>query len=304
MSKVIFTQEALRERRRKPWKKTWNNHAIDAIIARLKPELFWDYNDGFSKEQILQVVNEGEDALDEIRFELQGLNLDQIDELKASAIEEGLADMRRRGVVSEATERRYRQRAEERVFVNENLDDLMRSCTGLYFTVCVTPEIYYQAWYGVADQEEVDNICRWCEILNVNPAHLQPLMRDGVDLAFPTIPERDGQEYVSIQELLGVFRETTGGGEMVFLCTLDLKDLVNDLDGYREGPLRIRKGALMTINNYGTGNTSCGDAPLLKDLVLPKGGYRLRYDAALSYGVQSVCDMTPKPWKCGVIEPA
>lgn len=312
------TKKTSAERRANRFKYNWTNQDLEREVAKLDDtvELYWHYNDELGRDEIAKIVDDGQEGLDEVYQELESLNCEELWRLQDSAIESALESMRMRGEVSAKTERRFRALIEEsgKLLIDVNLKGLAK-CTGAgRFTVLLKePEIAFQAWRGVRSKREVDDLCALCAILNVNPAHLQPLVTadnddrpsyDPEPVVFPNHPERDGQEYVALKDFLSEIGEVTYGGGLVFMFALDLVDLIKDPDAYRNGPLKIRAGTLGLIYEYCNGAGSTAEMPLKKDLILPAGSYVLSYDSARRYGLQSCYGFTGEPWKQGSVEPA
>lgn len=311
------TKKTSAERRANRFKYNWTNQDLAAEVAKLDDtvELYWDYRDELSREDVAKIAENGWEGVDEVRDELESRNMEEIWRLQEAAIERALESMRKRGEVSCKTERRFRAQIEEsdKLLTDGNLKGLARGNRGGRFTVMLhEPEISFQAWRGVQSKGQVDELCALCAILNVNPVHLQPLVvadndnrpsYDPEPVVFPDHPERDGNEYVNLKDFLSEINEVSYGGHLVFMFALDVADLVENPDAYRNGPLKICKGTLGLIYEYCNGAGSTAEMPLVKDLILPAGSYDFRYDDGRRWGLQACYAFTAEPWRQGSVEP-
>jgi hypothetical protein len=152
-----------------------------------------------------------------------------------------------------------------------------------------------EGWRGIRELEEVEGIC---ELLNISPHHLQALVAVE-ELVLPEIPERAGNECVSPQGLRDIFLNSTHGGRVAFLVSLDLQDWA-DLEDREACGLRVKAGTNVCIHDYCNGATG-GETDLIRDVILPAGSYTLDYDRNKQRGIQACCGLTVSAWS-GEIE--
>lgn len=297
--------------------KKWSDEALQAEVDKLDDEvkLYWHYNSEFSAEDVATIFEKGLEGLDEVSMSLEDMNFEEFDRMKEEAIKERLTAMRLVRKVRRSDEKRFREMVDDsdKLLADVNLKDLARNSGSARCVVIVNePEISFQAWRGVESKHQVDELCEMCTLLNVNPKSLQAFVTcdnnnrpsyDPEPAIFPDNPEREGQEYVTVDSVAATLDETSYGGQLVFMCKLPLVDLIEDPEGYTKKSLKIRKGTLGLIYCFMNGAGSCEDMELLKDLTLPVGIFELKLDSALRYGLQSCYGFTDQPWKQGSIEP-
>ena len=297
-------------------KHRWTRKAIQAEVDKLDDEIqiYWDRNDELSKGDITRILENGLEGLDEVAEELTGMSRDYFWEREKEAIDAALDAMEDISPVSEKTKAAFLEMVidSNKLLHNTDIKGLARNTGGAYFVVIVNePEILFQAWRGVQSKGQVDELCELCTLLNVNPAPLQELVTcdndnrpsyDPEPAVFPDHPERDGQEYVSLASLKSVLNETMYGGQLVFMLKMDVRDLIDNPDAYRSGPLTVKAGTLGVMYEYCNGAGSCDDMELLKDLTLPAGSFSFELDASRKWGLQSCYGFTDAPWKQGSVE--
>jgi hypothetical protein len=257
--------------------------------------LSWDRGAGLSASQVDQVLQPN--GLDTLSEELHNLNFDGFWQQRNDKANELLKDQ---GLDSEHplwdVLRDYAlEEMNELLFDDTNIKDLMRGTSAWGFTLRPNDvETWMQGWSGIRELEDIESIC---ELLNVSPHHLQELVAcEGLFL--PEIPERNGNEYIEPKQLYSVFAESIGGGQLVFLLSLDLEAWVFDGDqqAAETRGVIVKAGTPVTIHDYCNGATSCGDGTLIKDLTLLPGSYVLDYDRQKKYGIQSCCGLTVEAW--------
>lgn len=105
---------------------------IISEIEKNQPEMYWDYNDGLSKENIEKIFSE-ENGLNELENELWELNIDYICDLEAERCKELISEFEERineelGTEdSEEWEEEFRDFAREYICVDMDLKGLMRN---------------------------------------------------------------------------------------------------------------------------------------------------------------------------------
>ena len=289
----------------------WTNRDLDREVARLDDaRIYWNYNDELDSDSIAKMVEHGPDAVDEVSMELLDLNWEGLSELREGIVDAHLDEMRRcHGRVSESTERRFRRRCEAagRPFEDADLAGLARNHRGLRFTATFLNEsegTSFEAWRGIRYADVAKELTEFCDLLNINPSRMSPLMDEDMELApLPDIPERDGEEYVGVTEWLDELNNVSYGGGLTFMFTIDLADFLANPDGYRKGPLRLAKGTPCLIFDSCNGSGSQAEAYLRKPLDLAAGSYRLDYDDARRHSMQSVYGFTAAAWKAGSVTP-
>lgn len=275
--------------------------AVDAAIQhmvdkKVSNELYWDYRcDGLDEKQI-QSVLEDPDGLDEIENELLDMNWECLADQRKDMADGIIRDLSLGDdhPCLEFLEQYAWDAMEEKIYDDVNIGDLISRTSAWGFTIQVEgAETQMQGWQGIRDLEEVERIC---EVLNVSPHHLQDLVTEE-GLILPTIPEREGEECIPIQDLKDIYINSIYGGVLCFMITLDLQAwaLNGDKELAEEHGLVIEKGTRVVIHDYLNGATG-GEGLLSKDLTLTPGTFTMGYDRARNYGIQSCCGYTREAW--------
>lgn len=297
--------------------KRWSDEALQAEVDKLdnEVELYWHYDSEFSKEDVAAIFEKGLEGLDEVSMSLEDLNQEEFWRMKEEAIKERLTAMRLVQKVRRSDETRFREMVDDsdKLLSNVNLKDLARNSGSARCVVIVNePEISFQAWRGVESKGQVDELCELCALLNVNPKKLQSFVTcdndnrptyDPEPAIFPDHPEREGQEYVTVDSVAATLNETSYGGQLVFMFKLPVSDLVAKPEAFAKGGITIHKDTLGLIFCFMNGAGSCEDMKLLKDLTLPAGSFEVKLDASIRYGLQSCYGFTDPPWKQGSVTP-
>lgn len=287
-------------------KHNWTNQDLLAEVKKLPDnvELCWNYSDELNPEQIQTVFEGGIVGLYVVEMQLLDLNWEQLADMGDEALEGQLDSMRERGKVSAKCERRFRALAEsyDRPGHAANARGLCRRTDARTAVTMNRERTHFEAWRGVCDQETVESLTLMCDTLNINPAALQPLVVDE-GLEFPDWPDREGHEFVNVDDFITELDNTTSGGELTFPCAIPLTHLIDDREAYTAGPLVVRKGTPVMVFDSFNGSGSPGDAVLLHDLVLPAGSARLIYDDTRRYGMQKTYGFTGKFWRMGCVQP-
>lgn len=295
----------------------WTDKALKAEVAKLGDtvEIYWGYRDELGTEDVVKILEQGQTGVDEVEHELISYNFDSLCESRGCEIDTHLACMRRHHSVSPAAEQRFRDlvKDSDKLLFDANLKDLTRRTTANFLVMLPEPHSDYQAYRGVESAHQVEVFCKWFELLNVNPAHFQTWVTadnenrpsyDKEPVIFPEHPERDGNEFVLLEQVHDIMNETNYGGQMVFMVNLTVWDLIEHIEAFKRGPIVVKKGTwcfpFCTMNGAGP----CAEMILQKDLTLPAGSFELRLDSKLRYGVQSCYGFTGDVWKAGSIAPA
>ncbi len=294
------------------WTKKLMQEEVDKLDAEI--EIYWDYRDELGSDAIAKIVNKGEEGLDEVIQELTDHNCDYHFQQKNDAIETALESMRKVAPVSEAAEQRFKDLVDEsdKLLMDVNIKDLARRSRAYFVVIVNDTETCYQAYRGVESKGQVDELCKIFDLLNLNPSRFQKWVTadnearpsyDPEPVIFPDKPERDGHEFVTVEDMDSVMNETPYGGQFLFMVELCVGDIIKDAEGYTKGPLRVHKGTWGFPYCFMNGAGPCAEVKLTQDLVLPAGSYTLRLDADLRHGVQSCYGFTAEPWRAGNVTP-
>jgi hypothetical protein len=292
----------------------WTKKALQAEVDKLddEVEIYWDYRDELSNDDIKKILDQGLEGADEVEMELTHLNMEYLDDARDRAIDEQLASMRKRHPVSDAAEARFRELVEQsdKLLSSADLKGLAGRTEADFVIVINEPELEYEAYRGVQSNSQVDDLCVMFKVLNVNPAHFQKWVTadndnrpsyDPEPVVFPNHPERDGHEHVKLDEVHDVMNETNYGGQLLFMVRMKVSDLLKEIEAFKAGPIRVHAGTYCFPYCFANGAGPCAEMILQKDLDLAAGSFTIYLDAARRYGVQSCYGFTAKPWKAGNI---
>jgi hypothetical protein len=278
----------------------------EELKARIEKEgpnkIDWDYNSEIDKTDLKEIL-EADEGLETFQESLLRNNdelLFQQREATLKEILEGFGERPIEGLDPEASDHEklehIREISEEIMFDCANIQKLAKHSRRGYFTIRAGEPTTFQSCQGIRYLEDVAEICT---ILNISPHKLQSLVPESVDLVLPHIPERDGQEYVDSTEWARVLNETMYGGEIVFLCGMQVEHVLENLEAFKKGSITVHKGTRVMMNDYLNGCASMEDTPLLKDITFAPGTASLYLDSADSCGVQECLNATEKIWKPG-----
>ncbi len=294
-------------------KHRWTIKQLGAVIDELDDEvkIYWDYRDELDGGSIEKIIDQGLEGVDEVEQELIDINLELLSRSREQAIEEALSSMKLIAPVSKAAEKRLREMVDDsdKLRFSANLKGLAGRSEVECVVIMNSPEYFdYASHYGIRCMDQVEQLCQILDLLNVNPAHMQRwVLEDYEDPArtptFPSRPERDGQEFVDIGELHTVMNEINHGGQLTFLVSMRLSDLLEDVESIKKGPIRVKAGTWCFPYCFGLGSGPCAEMILTRDLILEAGSYDFRLDSALHHGVQSCYGFTSIPWRAGSITP-
>jgi hypothetical protein len=297
-----------------PKRHRWTNKALQAEVDKLddEVEIYWDYRDELGEDDIVLILDKGLEGVDEVEMELTHLNDENLNEARDREIDQQLEYMRKRHPVSESAEKRFREMVDEsdKLQFSAALKDLARRTEADFVVILEEPEMDYQAYRGVQTTSQVADFCKLFELLNVNPEHFQKWVTADNDdrpsydpdpVIFPSHPERDGHEFVTLEHVHDIMNETNYGGRLMFMVRLKVSDLIEEIDAFKAGPIKVHKGTYCfpycTMNGAGP----CAEMILQKDLILPAGSFTIRLDSKMHYGIQSCYGFTAEPWKAGHI---
>ena len=277
--------------------RNWTDDELKLQLSELSDTvgLYWDRGDGLSKEQIRDIVNEGVGAVETITVRLLDLNYDYLSEQADGEINAALANMRKKKDVTEADETAFRELVcdSDKLAHDANIDDLINS-SSFHAVIKLSTGDLGDCSRGITSEEQVEAVVAMCAALNVNPSVLSEMSQ----LELPDHPERDGNEHVEPEQVVAMLEETYYGGQLCFLATLDVADMLEHREQLINGPITIRKGTYCFPYDHFNGAGPGPDARLNKDIVL-EGGYRLRNDSDDSYGIQSCYGLSEGAWRAG-----
>jgi hypothetical protein len=292
----------------------WTKKALQAEVDKLddEVELYWDYRDELGNDDIEKILDQGQEGADEVEMCLIELNWENLQDSRGRAIDEQLASMRKRHPVPTAAEERFRKMVEEsdKLQSSADLKGLAGRTEADFVVILKEPELEYEAYRGVRSKYQVDDFCKMFELLNVNPSHFQKWVTADNDnlpsyapdpVIFPDHPERDGHEYVPLDQVHDIMNETNYGGQLLFMVRMKVSDLLENIEAFKAGPIKVHTGTYCFPYCFGNGAGPCAEMILQKDLVLPAGSFSIALDASRRYGVQSCYGFTAQPWEAGHI---
>lgn len=279
---------------------------IEEVLKKHPARIEWDYRDTLQNETLDDIVSRGQEALTEFEMEITEENGEQIDSALWETYTHVLAELEKDGertfekLEPDADEdeklTHIQKIGEEEHSIDHNVERLGKNRGRSYFTYRMGEGSTFQAFRGIHAYEEVKETC---DILNVSPHHLQDMVSpEEPELILPTIPEREGKEYVSLDGFKTMLKECMYGGEVVFLVGLQVEDVVRRPNAYRKGAVRIYKGTNVGIHCYMNGAFSM-ETPLIRDMDIPEGKATFHHDLTDKLGVQECCEMTDKVWAAG-----
>lgn len=265
-----------------------SNDLIKQIKERLKtlpnPEIYWDYRDHLSEEQIGKILNDPE-GLNEVENEIWDMNLDysydmEIDHLK-EALEYFKSELSEELQIEE-DEINFKELAQE---LREEFLDYLGVDTNIKGLIGNTPnpgcrvELYsnYDCinshWFeesaGGYDYEDT-YFGAAVDALNLNPAKLKKHLDErGIATIdeFPDKPEREGQEYVDYKSFISEMENRSCGANLLtILCKVDLGDVVDH--GGMPSKFIIPKGNSVGFYSSMQGGGSQFECPLIRDMVI------------------------------------
>lgn len=272
------------------------------VVNRLGDnEIYWEYDDELSNEQITDLIA---GRVDDVEMEIVENNFEHLHDQREVAISNSLYDLRRKFLVTDEVEKRFRSLIDEhdKLLDSANLRDIAKKTEAYFVVVVKEPELNYQSWRGIETPGQADEINHLCEILNCNPAPMLDRLgdanyNDDIPLKLDDHPERDGNEYATTKMVGDCLREATYGGQLVFMCKMRVSDILDKTE--EPQALRIHRGTLGIIYTFSNGAGSCPDIKLMKDLVLPPDIYDFDLDSNYLYGVQRCYGFTDETWKVG-----
>ena len=286
-----------------------SDQEIIQAIQKNPLKIEWDHNSSIESDMLLVIVSGGQESLDDYVGRLTTQNQPYFWEMQESLKSELCSKWANDETEFEALnpdasigdkEQHIETLIEEHSTQDINISRLAKMTGRQYFVIRACEPANFQAWQGIRDPECLNEIC---ELLQISPHHYQDLVNPECDFILPTIPEREGQNAVDIDGFRKVLKESMYGGELVFLCGMETQHVIENLDGFHTQDIIVQKGTNVMLNDYLNGCPSCADTPLIRDLVIPQGKGSIYFDAGDRCGVQSCCDMTPKPWIAGYAYP-
>lgn len=262
---------------------TLSEGLIELIKKKLKtmrtPEIYWDYRDQLSDEQIGKIISTPEglnnveneifennldhtydlemehlvDALGYFKAELaKELNEEDVDlkevaqELRDEFLDYLSVDTNIRGLISNS------RSANCRIMMYSNYDCINSN----WFVTSGGGYRYIQTYFGAI-----------VDLLNLNPAKIKAaFMEAGIPIAgsFPNKKNRDGKEYVKYDQFAREMENNSCTGLFTIVCQVDLSDVLKH--GGMPKKFIIPKGNTCGIFSSWEGGGSMIDCELIRDM--------------------------------------
>jgi hypothetical protein len=264
-------------------------------ISENQPEIYWDYNDGLSQEQVAKILI-SEDSYYEFTEEIYMNNLDYICDLEIellkSTAEEFYSEICKENNLEEGYfgsfwedwNDDFRDVFIDHVCLDMNLEYLYINHEGLILTHIkgVSYDVFHELSRNTYD--DLKNVLAFA---NINP--LKFAKEFGYNpIDFPNIVSREGNENFLPSDIASMLVENNYG-ELVCLNRIDLQDYIKNRKKY-DTAIEIESGSLFVSHNFNQGCCS-GEFRNLRDIRLFSRihKYSIYEDKSYSYGMDNTC---------------
>ena len=242
---------------------------IIAYIEKNQPEVYWDYNDELSKEQIEQIFKT-KDGLNDVENEIWDRNIDYIFQLEDEAIKECMSEFEEKINAelntedSEDWEDDFKEFCREYIGVDMNIKDLIRRTSEQVFFYDTCEEFGDQCFNSQMDK--YNDVRRIKKTLGIKTKDF------------------DNQ----IKELLN---NASYGGQLVVYFMADVQTLRECMNNATEkSMITFKRSVSVAITN--TWNGSGHDITIKHDFELPFNPENLFYEDTINYNYSwEVCGM-------------
>ncbi len=269
--------------------------AIEYIESCNPLEMYWDYRDEFSKENVSKILA---GKLDEVIDELWEWNVDYVSEMEWSAAEEALKIA---GIYKDETDEAVWDElvcdVRDHITIDMNLWRLFAN-TSAYVGIELDADIIVDSYSYHLEYDDYRNALG---LLYINPRKFS----DAFDITpkFPNYPWRDGKEKCKPDDFIESICNTFYSGRLVIMMgyQLDLENFSKNMTKIKEEGFTLKVGARVVPHDFINGASgveffTTGDIKIKPEMI-----YDIYNDGKCRYGIQACCGYIDSAWE-SVIE--
>lgn len=294
---------------------TLTKEFITAVETELKElnqryplEIYWDYRDELSSEQIAKII-EGNEC--EVEEDIWSMNQDHIWELESERLKEAFENVNTDDTLDyEDVRDELRDELLDYLYVDTNLKDLISRAGAINVRVemlsnydCINSH-HFETYGGGGYEYQDSYFGDMVDALNLNPKKVkQMLIEKGIETfgSWRNKPYRDGKEYVSYEDFWQELENSCCGANLLtFMGTIDLTDYLNrDKEVVK---VTVPKGNFCGLYSSFQGGGSVLEMELKKDFTVKLDtknyfGYRMELDEnSFGYSISDVYGMSQSGW--------